>query len=49
MPGASSEVFESITGRNLLENVLSVPEKIKKRFGNRSPNAFLCEIIFYVN
>ena len=37
VPGASSEVFESITGRNLLENVLSVPEKIKKRFGNRSP------------
>lgn len=37
VPGASSEVFESITGKNLLENVLSIPEKIKKKFGDRSP------------
>lgn len=37
VPGASNEVFASITGRNLLENVLCIPEKIKQKFGSESP------------
>lgn len=37
VPGANEEVFASITGKRLLENVLSVPEKIKEKFGSKSP------------
>lgn len=37
VPGASDEVFETITGKNLLDNVLSVPAKIKEKHGENSP------------
>lgn len=37
VPGASEEVFKEITGRELLQNVLRIPGKIKELHGKNSP------------
>ncbi|SFH76233.1 radical SAM additional 4Fe4S-binding SPASM domain-containing protein [Selenomonas ruminantium] len=37
VPSCTEDIYEKITGRKLMEEVLSLPDKIKKRWGGRAP------------